>query len=62
MNNGGPGGRAARESVAVNEEHLQSMVEMGFPESRCRRALKHFENDLEASIQHVCSTTDGQDD
>ena len=38
------------------------MVEMGFPENRCRRALKHFSNDLEASIQHVCSTTDGQDD
>ena len=55
---------AARESrtVEVNPEHLQSMTEMGFPEGRCRRALKYFNNDLEQSIMHVCSTTDGQDD
>lgn len=38
------------------------MVEMGFPEQRCRRALKYFKNDFEAAIQHVVSTTDAQDD
>ena len=38
------------------------MVEMGFPESRCRRALRYFRNDFEAAIQHVVSTTESQDD
>lgn len=51
----------ARE-VVVNQEHLQNMIEMGFPENRCRRALRYFNNDFEAAIQHVVSTTDAQDD
>jgi len=45
----------------VDEEHLRSMVEMGFPEARCRRALKFFHNDFEQAIQHVCNTTEAQD-
>ena len=36
--------------VVVNEEHLRSMVEMGFEERRCRRALRYFSNDLDSSI------------
>ena len=50
MQSSAAGGRAARASVTVNAEHLQSMVEMGFPENRCRRALRYFNNDLETSI------------
>ena len=55
---------AAQESrtVEVNLEHLQSMTEMGFLESRSRRALKYFNNDLDQAIMHVCSTGDDQDD
>ena len=36
--------------VVVNDEHLRNMIEMGFPEARCRRALRYFNNDFEAAI------------
>ena len=42
--------RRRETAVVVNQEHLQNMIEMGFPEVRCRRALKYFNNDFEAAI------------
>ena len=35
---------------------------MGFPENRCKRALKHFNNNLEIALQHVMSTDETDDD
>jgi len=46
-----PSSRPSRSrDVVVNEDHLKNMTEMGFPEARCRRALKYFNNDFEAAI------------
>ena len=45
-------------NVVVNEEHLRNMTDMGFPEQRCRRALRYFNNDFESAIAHVCNTTE----
>ena len=56
------GARRRPANVEVNQEHLSNMLEMGFPEGRCRRALKFFNNDFEAAVQHVCSTTEIEDD
>ena len=44
--------------MVVNQEHLQNMIEMGFPEVRCRRALKYFNNDFEAALKRLASTAD----
>ena len=38
------------------------MTEMGFPEDRCKRALKHFNNNIEVALQHVMTTEDIDDD
>ena len=51
-----------RRNVIVNQEHLKTMTEMGFPENRCKRALKHFNNNLEIALQHVMSTDEPDDD
>ena len=51
-----------RPSVQVNAEHLKTMTEMGFPEDRCKRALKYFSNNIEIALQHVMSTDELEDD
>lgn len=33
------------------------MVEMGFPENRCKRALVFFKNKIELAMEHVMNTT-----
>jgi uncharacterized UBP type Zn finger protein len=34
---------------------------MGFPEERCKRALIHFKNRFEATMEHLVSVDDSMD-
>ena len=51
-----------RRRVVVDAAHLKTMTEMGFPEDRCKRALKAFNNNIEVALQHVMTTDELDDD
>ncbi len=41
---------------------VKNMVDMGFPEARSKRALKHYKNNFEAAMAHMLNNDETRDD
>ena len=40
---------------------VKNLVEMGFPEARSKRVLKHFVNNFESTMAHMLNNEDSRD-
>jgi|688.fasta_scaffold553763_3 uncharacterized UBP type Zn finger protein len=40
---------------------VKNLVEMGFPEARSTRVLKHFVNNFESTMAHMLNNDDSRD-